>query len=398
MHTNVQKIINFNYRDNIFDILYLITDHQGCPPILPLMFTTYLSRFGVIYESQEITDALTGRRMQCLIRREVSDSTIRAYVYCLAKFLSYLETCKEIHKTPGLHSSSSCNEKFVNEYLNDHLPKTLKTQQSLQSHQSALTAYYNWHDYFEITPRLNLKILRKTRQSIAEHCGKQNYIQFVSRYWRAQLLSSCETQCEKLMMRMGFEVGLRTSEVSALRRKGREKLEDLFNQLDDQKFNQRESFRYLLEGIFTKNGKSRYIYFDRELLQDMKRYFDTERTWILRKIEKDPNEFFLKTSPKDFGSPIGVEQASRVFRKRARQAGLNTLLSFHDLRHTFATQLFHEQVVELSGKETRVDSPTLIYVAERLGHTLTRNGQAPSTTVRYIRMRLQLIELDITES
>ncbi|MEY8243327.1 MAG: site-specific integrase, partial [Gammaproteobacteria bacterium] len=334
------------------------------------------------------------KRIKSLQERDVSDNTIRSYVYNLAQFLTYLEHCKVTHQTPGMHASSACSDKFVNHYINQVLASNLDSSSSLNNHRSALIAYFNWLDYMEITPKLDLHIYRKTRQIMAERSEKKHYIQYISKYWRMKLLNTCKTLGEKLMMRMGFEVGLRTSELMGLRVSGKHSLNDLFEKLKSTDFNHVERFNYWLQGRYTKGGKSRWIYFERDWLIDMKRYFETERKWLVNQSGHQDSSFFLRTDQRFFGTGVGEEQASRVFRKRADEAGLNPLLTFHDLRHTFATELFYEEIAGPDGRETRSESAALIVVAQRLGHAFGRDGQAPAVTTRYIRMQLQMQELE----
>ena len=397
MSARVVKLTGLKYRDTYFDTLWVILDQHSSPPILPLMYTTQLSRFGVVYDAKELSVETARKRIKSLEPREVSDSTIRAYVYCLAKFFTYLEHCKETHQTPGMHASSSCSEKFVNHYLNHVLAQNLDSSLSLNTHRSALMSYFTWLAFMEIRPSLNLRIYRKTRQAMAEKSIKQNYIQYVSKFWRFALLNACETLAEKLMMRMGYEVGLRTSELRGLRVSGKNNLSKLFTQLSDRDCDHINYFRYWLEGRYTKGSKSRWIYFDRNLLIDMKRYFDTERQWLIDETGRDDNSFFLRTDQRFKGTEIGEEQASRIFRKRAEQAGLNSELSFHDLRHTFATELFQAEIEGPDGRETRSESAALIAVSQRLGHKIGKDGNAPPVTTRYIRMRLQMMELEDAE-
>lgn len=393
MSHRVEKM-SLNHQGHSLDPLWVIFDQQSSPPILPLMFSTQLSRHGVVYVASEIADESSRKRVSSLIESEVSDTTIRSYVYCLARFLSYLEECRIHNKTPGMHASSACSARFVNHYLNQVLAKKLDSSQSLNTHRSALVAYYNWLTYMEISPRLDLRIDRPTRQLMADKSKKQHYIQYVSRYWRTQLLNTCETLAEKLMMRMGFEVGLRTSELMGLRVSGKHSLLTLFEQLDNNDFSHVNQFRYWLQGRYTKGSKSRWIYFDRLLLLDMKRYFETERQWLIDQAGSKDASFFLRTDQRFIGTGIGEEQGSRVFKKRVKSAGLEPLLHFHDLRHTFATELFHAELAGHDGRETRSESAALIVVAQRLGHAFGRNGQAPRVTTLYIRMRLQLLEME----
>lgn len=393
MSLRVEKL-TLSYHGHLLDPLWVILDQQSAPPILPLMFSTHLSRHGVVYEAREISDESSRRRISSLIERDISDTTIRSYIYCLSTFLGYLEECRAHQKKPGLHASPACSERFVNHYINQVLAKRLDSFHSLNVHRSALSAYYHWLDYMGICPHLKLRIDRKTRQLMAEKSNKQHYIQYVPRYWRTELLNTCETLAEKLMMRMGFEAGLRTSELMGLRVAGKDSLLSLFEQLNNNDLSHVNQFRYRLAGRYTKGSKSRWIYFDRLLLQDMKRYYETERQWLIDQTGSEDTSFFLRTDQRFIGTGIGEEQASRVFKKRAKSAGLNPLLSFHDLRHTFATELFHAELAGPDGRETRSESAALIVVAQRLGHTIGKSGQAPSVTTLYIRMRLQMLEME----
>lgn len=393
MSVRVEKL-RMTYHGHLLDSIWVILDQQSSPPILPLLFTTHLSRNGTVYEAKEITGEFYRNRKRSLIEREVSDATIRSYVYCISQFLSYLEYCKVEHQTPGMHASSACSQRFLNHYLNQVLANNLDSYQSLKSHRSALVAYYNWLCYLEICPPFDLRISRTTRQTVASQSNKQQYIQYVSRYSRMALLTACETLAEKLLMRMGFEVGLRTSELIGLRVAGKNSLLELFEQLSNDDFSHLDHFRYRLDGRFTKGSKSRWIYFDRLLLRDMKRYFETERQWLTDETGKVDASLFLRTDQRHKGTGIGIEQASRVFKKRAQIAGLNPLLKFHDLRHTFATELYHDELSGPDGRETRSESAALIVVAQRLGHTIGKDGLAPATTTRYIRMRMQMQEVE----
>ncbi|MEY8199549.1 MAG: site-specific integrase [Colwellia sp.] len=393
MSAQVKKL-NLNYNGHLLDPLWVILDQHSSPPVLPLLYTTYLCRYGIVYEAKDLSDKTSRKRIKSLQERDVSDNTIRSYVYNLAQFLTYLEHCKVTHQTPGMHASSACSDKFVNHYINQVLASNLDSSSSLNNHRSALIAYFNWLDYMEITPKLDLHIYRKTRQIMAERSEKKHYIQYISKYWRMKLLNTCKTLGEKLMMRMGFEVGLRTSELMGLRVSGKHSLNDLFEKLKSTDFNHVERFNYWLQGRYTKGGKSRWIYFERDWLIDMKRYFETERKWLVNQSGHQDSSFFLRTDQRFFGTGVGEEQASRVFRKRADEAGLNPLLTFHDLRHTFATELFYEEIAGPDGRETRSESAALIVVAQRLGHAFGRDGQAPAVTTRYIRMQLQMQELE----
>jgi len=392
MRTIVRKLENYEYRGVPLNPLWIVCNKRWKPPLIPLLFTTFLARFNTVFEIRTFSNGSMQRGQTLeLIEREIGPKTIRNYVYNLAQFLGYLEDCHLEHNTPDMHSSTSCSERFVNHYLNNVLTSRLDAPASLGSHCAALTAFYNFCHYMEFVPHMTLRVDRKSRQAVASKNTKPHYIQYVSRQSRRNLLIHCPTLAEKLLMRMGFEVGLRTSELMGLRGST---LKSLFTRLNESESIHVERFKYWLKGNYTKGGKSRWIYFDRELLSDMQRYFLTERQWIIDQTKSTDESFFLRTDSHGLGNGIGEEQGTNVFRKRARAAGLNPRLSFHDLRHTFATELFHEELAGPDGRETRSESAALIVVAQRLGHAFTRSGHAPVTTTRYIRMRIQLLELE----
>lgn len=392
MHSFVKKFSSFEYHGITLSPFWVIFNNRWKPPLSPLLFTTFLARFSTVFELRYFSHSdRQGKTTFELVEKEIGEKTIRSYVFNLAQFLSYLEECHLEHDTPDMHSSTSCSERFVNHYLNEVLAVRLDAAGSLDAHCSALTAYFNFCHYMECVPRMVLRIDRKTRQEIANRSERPNYIQYVTRNSRRSLLIQCHTLAEKLMMRLGFEVGLRTSELTGLSKQG---LTPLFTQLDAPEFAHVEQFKYWLKGRYTKGGRSRWIYFDRELLSDMRRYFKTERQWIVDQTKNTEDAFFLRTDNGGIGKRISVEQGTNVFKKRAEEAGLHPRLSFHDLRHTFATELFHDEISGPDGRETRSESAALIVVAQRLGHAFTNSGHAPQVTTRYIRMRVQMLELE----
>ena len=390
MFTQVKKI-RTEYKGYSLDPLWLITDQHSALVLLPLLYTTHMALRGSVYEMVDCGEDYVNVHYKEL---EVSDATIRSYVYCLSRFLNFIELTHINNQTPGLHASNTCTQRFLNYYLNHELASQLNSFHSLELHQSALTAYFNFLANIGVTPPVRLSIHRKTRQTMAKHEKKQHHIQYLSSLSRFELLGRCKNLGEKLMLRMGLEVGLRTSELTGLRVHNENCLTILFDKLDNQKASHVSRFRYRLEGRYTKGGRSRWIYFDRDLLEDMKRYFSSERKLLARHNGAIDQSFFLRTDQRYKGTGIGPEQGSRVFKRRAAEAGLNPLLSFHDLRHTFATELFHSELRSSNGRETRSESAALITVSQRLGHSMGKDGYAPVVTTRYIRMRIQMLELE----
>lgn len=390
----VHKLSKFSYRGVTVENLWIILDDQGSPPILPLLYTLHLARFGTSFTWKKSKDDLNGRRVKILAESDLHEKTITSYIYNLSQFLAYLEQCKTEHGTPGCHQSERCDKALINHYLNEVLAKQLDSIKSVGTHQAALNAYFAYLEHIEVMKAPDIEVYRKTKQQIAEQSTKPSYIKYITKASRHKLLAHCESLGEKLIMRMGYEVGLRAMENTGLRVGGKNDLKGLFEQLNDSNYKYKERFAYTLAGKYAKYSKTRQIYFSRDLLKDMKRYFETERQKIVEVTGSTEECFFLNRSPGYAGRAISMEHASNVFKNRATEAGLNPNYSYHDLRHTFATELFHEEVVGPSGRETRSESAALIVVGQRLGHSVGKDGHAAPVTTQYVRMRIQMLELE----
>lgn len=393
MATLVKKT-NLKYKEIRLEPIWVIFDNKLSPPILPLLFTTYLSIYGVVFKREELFDLDSRNYRNIFIDRLVNDKTIRTYVYCLNKYLSYLDWCHSQNKTPSVHSSSSCSNKFISHYINSVLPETLNASSSIEVHTSAIISYYNFLSYLGFRSEITVKIHRKTRHKVSSKSNKEFYIKYISKRSRNELLKGCNSLCEKLIIRVGYEVGLRTADLLGITVTGKNSILTLFDKLNDNKFINTNSFKYLLEGKHTKGGRTRWVYFDRSLLEDMKRYYFTERKSVEKISGKKCDCLFIRTDKRFMGTSISSSHGTRVFKRRATELGFNSNLSYHDLRHTFATELFHTLLLNNEGRETRSESAALIVVAQRLGHKMGREGNAPSTTTQYIRMNIQRREIE----
>ena len=157
MATSVNKIY-LKYNEISFDPLWLILDDQFSPPILPLLFTTYLSIYGEVFKSEEKFNFDCRNTRNVFTEKIVDEKTIKTYIYCLSKYLKYIDICSKEYSTPGVHSSSSCSNKFINHYINNVLPETLESPSSIEVHRSSLISYYNFLSYFGFRSLMKTKI------------------------------------------------------------------------------------------------------------------------------------------------------------------------------------------------------------------------------------------------
>ena len=388
----------FNFENQHFENIDTILDDNNRVILLPLLFATYLETVGNTIHFVQIDRH--GQYHREMREKPIAPHTASSYMAHLFKFLCYINQLAKEHPEVSVHQTNRGTSRFVNNYINNELVYKFEIV-SLDEHCSALTAFYNFLAFMNISAPLELKVIRKSRQAAAEISEKPHVIRYVSKQKRSDLLFTCKSKCERLLMRMGFEVGLRSSEnCGLLVKKGNNEkgcLLELFNKLDLPETANQGEFEYVLHGKYTKGGRTRQIYFKRELLVAMRDYYFTERAAITAKSGIDPDSFFLRTPPsqKMYGTPITARHASNVFSNRQKSvAGLDPNLGYHSLRHTFGTELFYLEQRSKDGRETRSQSAALLVVACRLGHKIGRNGLAPETTTRYIRMCEQMLEIE----
>lgn len=381
--------------------LSLFLDGEKNLIVLPFLWSLHITNTGKVFKwikvgnHSKFNNKKTSSSHQILDNQSVSENTISNYIGHIFKFLQFINKSHNETNTPSVHRTELLNSNFINNYLNNELPKTLCSINSLNAHQAAINSYLTFLFEMEIRDVTPITIYRTTRQKMSEADIRLKKINYVSKSERSQLLQACNNHRDKLILRLGFEVGLRTSELCGLLlRKTNEKLKpsrkgllNLFFELDTKPTQM--SFQYLLEGKYTKRGKSRFIYFSRELLEAMKQYFDNERLIVESKSGVISDSLLLRLDRVGYGLPICKKQGTNTFADlRKLFTHINETLSYHDLRHTFATELYHLELLDAEGQETRSESAALIAVSERLGHADTK------TTQVYIRLRMQMLMIE----
>lgn len=387
-----------------FDKLQIFLDDDGNVILLPMLWAIHVSNTGSVFgwhkritfnsSSSKFKNQKTHQVEKYFELRPVSENTINNYFGHLFNFFKYINKLNKETRTPSVHLSELVNSKLINHYLNVILPDKLLSSSSLNAHQAAISAYNSFLHELEIKDVVLSTIYRKTRQLIAELDSRPKKMNYLSRSERILLLQTCSSYRDRLILRMGFEVGLRTEENKGLvlndfkaKNVVQKGLLTLFNDL--YRYPSKQSFEFVLSGKYSKGSKTRNIYFDRELLIAMKKYHDNERLIVEQTSQRLSDSLFLRTDSVGIGLPINTEQASNTFSKVLNQcSNINSQLSYHDLRHTFATELYHSELLNQEGRETRSESAALIVVSERLGH------KDLSTTRRYIRLRQQMLIIE----
>lgn len=397
----MEKVVleNIKIDNDVFDKLKVILDDNGDVVVLPLLFYIHLDVVGEVLKYERHEDSK--KVVRKLVSSTVADTTVASYLDNVFSFLKHLN---ELHKSDAslpfnIHQTYLCKESTIRDYLNTTLPKTLSPA-SLGAHQASISAYFNFLSYINLREPHDIKITRKARQISARNNQKQTYIKYISSEERFEFLRRCTSLRDRLILKCGSEIGLRAAENRGLlvTKNGEKKgqLLELFEQLNKPEKKNITSFMYLLHGAYAKGGKSRNIFISRQLLEEFKRYYETERAEILNSSNvEDVEALFIKNDRRKPGFTISKTLPSDIFRRYLQHLPhIENKLSYHDLRHTFATELYNDLLKTESGKETRSESAALIEVAERLGHSLGRDGRPMATTTRYIRLREQMFIIE----
>lgn len=397
----MEKVIlnNVNINGDLFEKLYVFIDDEGKVIFLPLLWLIHLCKTDSVFAwrtlSGESYNLDTKKSpIEIFEAKTISENTQINYVGHVYKFLEFINEQHKSKKSPSVHYIHEVNTSFINEYLNKVLAKTINSPNTLSAHKSGLSSFFSFLFDLRIKDRLHPSIPRKTIQEIAAEDEREKKINYISKSDRNALIRACNSKRDRLIIRMGAEVGLRAKENTGIslentsnKSNAKNGLLGLFDQMD--KYQVKMSFEYHLNGKYTKGNKTRLIYFDRGLLSDLRDYYNTERQVIMERSGKSCNTLFVRNDPHGRGLPISKKIASRIFTKyRIKFEHMNTTLSYHDLRHTFATELYHQELKDKSGHETRSESAALLVVRQRLGHSSIKS------TEHYIRLRNQMLAIE----
>lgn len=375
----VIKLDNYCYQNKQIGNLQVVVDACGGIVILPLLYSSYITRNLSHFETKTKITA-TGVE-ETLNTKSIGENTIKTYLPKIKQFMEYVEEKFGEEKVHRLYELTSTE---INEYLNKELSSKLQLD-SISAHKSAIDSFFTFLTYLGIR-KPHKTLITGEGKNAAKSNKKKKKINYVASQVRRAMVRKCKNRRDKLILKIGYEVGLRTRELQGLLVKP---LKKLFAELENEENKTKGEFSYWLDGNYTKGGRGRYIFFSRELLVSMSTYLTIERT-ALAGVES-----FFTTNGIEQGRPISARTGSDVFtRIKKKIASIkDTELSYHDLRHTFATELYHDELLDSEGNETRSESAALLVVAERLGHALNKKtGKPAEVTLRYIRLRAKMLE------
>lgn len=370
------------------DELPVFTDAAtGRPFLLPLLFTTFVVRNGFVFRQR--TSRYSDPHFE---ESYLTKKTMENYFSALHLFLESLQDYSASYSDQRSRANADqlhlVDQRFISIYLNEYLPPRFGSVKTLRLHQASIQSFFDWLSRFGFVEGLEATL----RNDVHDRLGtsrkdKSSVVQYIPRNLRQELLQHCRTERDRLILRAGYELGLRAAEnrgliledqhIRSTRKPG---LIQLFNKSVENP--DATAFEYWLNGRYCKGGKSRPILIPRRLLNAMRVFFEGERKSALEKRTASSDHLFVNYS-RNAKVEISEQYPTDLFRSlRGEVQNLDPKLSYHDLRHTFGTELFASLVgPEGSG---RSEQRALAIVQDRLGHS-----SAQSTLV-YVHLFAQM--------
>lgn len=239
--------------------------------------------------------------------RNYSKKTIKSYLICLSDYFRYI---KIIKKDPDVN--------IIKKYL-------LKKQSKGQSGQT-INLYLNAIKYFyrEISKSpviINIKFAKTSKKLPV----------ILSRDEIKKIINSIKNKKHKLIISLSYGAGLRVSEVINLKTKDIS-IEDLIIHIKQ-----------------AKGKRDRITIFPKRLKPEIISFI----------AEKNSNDYLIIN---DRGGKLTDRTAQKIFKNALKKSGIKKEVTFHSLRHSFATHLL----------ENGVD---IRYIQELLGHQNIRTTQ-----------------------
>lgn len=262
-----------------------------------------------------------------------SISTSDAYDFDLTKFIVYLNS-------HGIDEVESVKTQEVESYLS-LLPCSATTKARIRSSIKSFFSYLSRKGLVVNNPTSALESMKLPEKS-PEYLSYEQWINFLTTIEKES--TPYYRERDLMLVRLLLKTGLRRAEIASLN------ISDI------------DLSRRTLR-VKRKGNKIVNLYIHDELLEDLQKY--------LSSVNRDQNKPLFMSKR---GNRLSTSSIWHLVKNYAHKAGLNTNVTVHSLRHTFATTLLSEGM-------------SIPYIQQLMGH---RNSQ---TTSRYLHFQnSELIE------
>ncbi|UUO25491.1 site-specific integrase [Colwellia sp. M166] len=405
------QVSQFNHNGYSYSNLPMIVDHNNNIIILPCLYLMLLTRFQVTHHLVE-KENKEGEIERKIKEEDVTSKTIEIYSNKLVHFLSYVNS--QNIKNISVHNHEASTEKFINKYINEELIKTqLLGESSVEQTVSALNCYFTWLFKCKFIDRKITRVDPKNKELLVSNTKRKNAVKYLSTEARQLLLEHCPTIRDEIIFRLGFDVGLRTKELRGLvlsdfryNKNNHKGIDSLLKDLEE--FPDKEDFDFFLRGTFTKGikhgggaGRSRVIKLSRSLLERINEYMLKERLTLVNPNIKQ-NTLLVKSNKGAEGEAVTESIGTarfRIIKNKMIDSGYMCIdkdNSYHDGRHTFATEIFDEECkyYKVNPANIGVNHPAVLETARRLGHSTKDPRAALETTQLYIRLHSEMCQVE----
>lgn len=243
-----------------------------------------------------------------MVRQGYSPKTIKAYTSIIGLFLK--------------HTNSSCTRQDINGYLLYLLEEKNSSHSYCNQAVNAIKIYAR--KFGDVSEDDIIRLQRpKKEKKLPKVMSKEEV---------KAIFDVVDNIKHKTELMMAYSCGLRVSEVARL------KVADI------------DSKRMVVIVHQGKGRKDRQTMLSENMLDQLRAYYK----------EYKPREWMFENPNKD--GPISIKTLQRVFNNSVKKAGLNKYVTFHSLRHSFATHLLE------SGVDIR-------YIQELLGHSSSKTTE-----------------------
>lgn len=250
------------------------------------------------------------RFQEHLLLKRYSNNTVRTYSTEFAQLLYILKSVPVQELSP---------ERLRSYFLYCH-EKLQLSENEIHSRMNAVKFYF---EQVLHRPKMFFDIPRPKKKLLLPKMLNKNEIR--------KMIASVENPKHKLMLKVCYGMGLRVSEVAAL------KIADI------------DSTEMLVRIEQGKGKKDRIVALPESLLQELRSYYLEYRPKVY--LFENPN-----------GGSYSVRSVQAVFKKAKDKAGIKKKIGIHGLRHSYATHLL----------ETGTD---IRFIQELLGHNSIKTTQ-----------------------
>jgi site-specific recombinase XerD len=216
--------------------------------------------------------------------RNYSSKTVKAYLFCIKKYLKYKRT-----------GFDQLDEENIKDYLLK-MQDEGKSSQTINLHLNAIK--YLYREVLKNYQKINIKFAKRSQKLPIT----------LSREEINKIINSITNPKHKMIVSLSYGAGLRISETQNL------KISDI---------------DIAEKTIFIKDAKGKK---DRITVLPEKIIADLSKTLIYQK----PNDVLFES---ERGGKLSTRTLEKIFENALKKSGCNKSATFHSLRHSFATHL-----------------------------------------------------------